>query len=88
MSEIADFRAALREAGQPWSGWGVRIVGVGILALLALQIKPNIPYAFYALLVSVAVIAVGWVMLIMAMLKRRQWAKAHPIADVPLPEAP
>jgi hypothetical protein len=32
------------------------------------------------------VIAGGWVMTIMAMLRRRAWAKAHPIADVAMPE--
>jgi hypothetical protein len=83
----AEFRAALNAAGQPWSRWGVRAAGAGVLALLALQIVV-VPYAVYALLAAVAVIAVGWALLIVAMLKRRQWARAHPVADVPLDIGP
>jgi hypothetical protein len=88
MNEAEAFKKALKDAGQPWSGWGIRIVGVGIFALLALQIATNVPYAFYLLVLAVAVIAVGWVMLIVALLKRRQWIKANPVADIPLSEAP
>ena len=93
MSELADFRNALNAAGQPWSRWGVRLAGAGILALLALQLIPQVPYGLYALIGAVAVIAAGWAMLIMAMLRRRRWAKDHPIADAPsdhepLPGAP
>ncbi len=88
MSEVADFRNALNSAGQPWSRWGVRVAGGGIVALLALQLIPRVPYALYALIGAVGVIAVGWVLLIMAVLKRRRWAKDHPIADVPLDHHP
>ncbi len=85
--EAAEFRNALSAAGQPWSGWGVRIAGAGILALLALQIIPRVPYGLYALITAVAVIAVGWVMLIIAMLKRRRWAQNQALIDAPLSEA-
>jgi hypothetical protein len=88
MSEIEAFRKALNEAGQPWSRWGVRVAGAGILALLALQIIANIPYAFYALLASVVVIAVGWALLIAAVVKRRRWAKDHPMQSIPLDIGP
>jgi uncharacterized membrane protein HdeD (DUF308 family) len=88
MSEIEAFKTALNEAGQPWSRWGVRVAGAGILALLALQIIANVPYAFYALILAVGVIAVGWVLLIVAMVKRRRWAKDHPIEDVALDIGP
>lgn len=88
MSEIEAFRKALNEAGQPWSRWGVRVAGAGILALLALQIIANVPYAFYLLILSVGVIAVGWGLLIAAVLKRRRWVKDHPVQDVPLDIGP
>jgi hypothetical protein len=81
------FRMALREAGEPWSRWGVRVAGAGVVALLALQIAPAVPYAFYCLLAAVGVIAVGWALLIAAFVKRRRWAKDHPVEPVPLPEA-
>jgi O-antigen/teichoic acid export membrane protein len=84
MSEIVDFKAALDAAGQPWSRLGIRVIGAGILALLALQLIPRVPYGFYALIAAVGVIAVGWVMLIVAVLKRRRWVKAQVIEDVPL----
>jgi hypothetical protein len=87
MNEAAAFRDALREAGQPWSRWGIRVAGAGILALLALQLAPSPPFALYALIGAVGVIAVGWAMLVVAFIRRRRWAKDHPIADIPLPEA-
>jgi hypothetical protein len=84
MNDAEAFRSALSAAGQPWSRWGIRVAGAGILALLALQLPLNIPYALYGLVASVGVIAVGWAMLIVAVVRRRRWAKDHPIADVPL----
>lgn len=86
--EAAEFRAALSAAGQPWSRWGVRTAGAGILALLALQVVPHVPYPLVALIAAVGVIAVGWVMLITAVLKRRRWYRDHPITDVPLDPPP
>lgn len=89
MSESAAFRSALRAAGQPWSRWGTRVAGAGIVALLALQIAPPIPYAIYVLIAVVGVIAVGWVLLIMAFVKRRRWSKDHhPGGDLELTDAP
>jgi hypothetical protein len=88
MSDAAAFRDALRAAGQPWSRWGIRTAGAGILALLALQLAPGAPYAVYLLAASVGVIAVGWLMLIVAVIKRRRWAKDHPVLDIPLTDAP
>jgi cobalamin biosynthesis protein CobD/CbiB len=85
MSEAADFRNALNAAGQPWSRRGIRVAGGGIVALLALQVAlmvgVPIPYALYVLIAVVVVIAVGWAMLIVAVLKRRQWAKEQAIAE-------
>ena len=84
MTELADFRNALSAAGQPWSRWGIRTVGAGVAALLALQLIPRVPYALYALIGAMFVVAAGWVMMIKAVLMRRRWAKANPVADVPL----
>jgi hypothetical protein len=89
MSETAaEFRKALSEAGQPWSRRGVRTVGAGIALLLGLNVlgllSVVVPSAAYVLIASLGLIAVGWVMLIKAVLQRRSWAKAHPVADVPL----
>jgi len=97
MSEAADFRNALNAAGQPWSRRGVRVAGGGIVALLALQVAmmvgAPIPYALYVLIAIVAVIAAGWAMLIVAVVRRRRWAKAQALAletlhPDPLAEAP
>ena len=81
MSEIEAFRAELRAAGQPWSRWGIVLVVIGMIALGCDQfIGQAAPYAelfFPILLASVALLAVGWVMLIVAMLRRRRWAKTH-----------
>jgi len=88
MSDSAAFRDALNAAGQPWSRWGIRFAGAGILALLALQLIPQVPYGLYDLIAAVGVIAVGWVMVIVAVVKRRRWAKDHPVEDVRLADAP
>jgi hypothetical protein len=84
MSEAADFRNALNAAGQPWSRRGVRLAGGGIVALLALQVAVMVgvpvPYALYVLGAIVAVIAVGWAMLIVAVIRRRRWVKAQALS--------
>ncbi len=84
--DIETFRAALRAAGQPWSRRGVAFAGTGIILLALLQsvllgfvrLPPAI--AASALLLgglSLVLIAVGWVFLIVAVVKRRRWAKTH-----------
>lgn len=83
MNELQAFRTALREAGQPWSRWGIRLAGAGVVALLALQLLPSVPYAVYDLVGVVALIATGWAMLIVAVVKRRRWAKDHPWPEIP-----
>ena len=92
MSEAVDFRNALNAAGQPWSRRGIRIAGGGIVTLLALQIGlmvgVPVPYALYVLIAIVAVIAVGWAMLIVAVLRRRRWAKGQAIAKEALVNDP
>ena len=89
MSEIEDFKKALLEAGQPWSRRGVRTIGAGFVGILllniAMMVGVGVPYAVYLMLALLGVVSVGWVMMIMAMLRRRAWAKAHPIQDVPMP---
>jgi len=76
---------------------GFEVAGGGIVALLALQVAmmvgAPIPYALYVLIAIVAVIAAGWAMLIVAVVRRRRWAKAQALAletlhPDPLAEAP
>lgn len=91
MSEEAQaFRDALDAAGQPWSRRGIRVAGGGIVALLALQVimmfTRGLPYSLYILIAVVGVIAVGWGMLIVAVLKRRRWVRDQVIAAPPLGE--
>lgn len=82
MSELAAFKSALSAAGQPWSRWGIRLAGVGVVALLILQL-PGVPYAFYGVIGVIALIATGWAMLIVAVVKRRRWVKDHPWPEIP-----
>ena len=84
--DLETFRAQLRAAGQPYSLWGTRIVIVGLGLLVAAQVLSS--YALVLLGVSLVVIAVGWVMLIMAFVRRRRWAKAHPLQEPSLADLP
>jgi uncharacterized membrane protein HdeD (DUF308 family) len=85
MSDIQTFKDELRQAGQPWSRWGIMIAGAGILALLLAQL-PGVPIPFVMLGLAIPAIAVGWVLLIIAFVKRRQWARAHPIEEPVMPD--
>ena len=87
--EITAFKAELDAAGQPWSRIGVRTVGVGFMGCLLTLIGGSyVAFIFYErmafFIASLTVIAAGWVFLIMAMLKRRQWAKAQALRMPPL----
>jgi hypothetical protein len=84
--ELEAFKDELREAGQPWSRNGVRIVGAGILGLFVSQVAPWRTVVVVALLASFAAIMVGWVFLVIAFIKRRQWARAHPLREPSLPD--
>jgi len=84
--DLKAFREALRAAGQPYSLWGGRIVGIGLALLVVAQVSPW--RAIAVLAVSLAVITVGWVLLIIAFVRRRRWAKAHPLREPPLSDAP
>ena len=79
--DLEAFRDALRQAGQPWSRRGVATVGVGIIGLVVSEVAPWKMVVLAALLGSLPVIAVGWVFLVIAFIKRRQWAKAHPLHE-------
>ena len=82
-ADIETFRAQLKAAGEPWGQRGIKIVLSGFVVLAAAQILSA--YALVLLYIAVAVIAVGWGFLILAFLRRRRWAKAHPIAAPPEP---
>ena len=83
-SEIETFRKALRDAGQPWSRRGIWTAGAGIVLLAATQFvgqaAPFVIYFFPLLIGSTLLIAVGWVMLIVAVVRRRRWTKAQALA--------
>jgi hypothetical protein len=81
--ELDVFRAELRAAGQPWSRLGIWLAGGGMLLLVCAQlmgqIAPIAPYFFAVLTASLVFLAVGWISLLVAFVKRRQWSKAHPL---------
>jgi hypothetical protein len=86
--DLEAFRDELQKAGQPWSQRGVQVCGLGVVGLLVSQVAP-VKGGGYTLLVALALasllaIIVGWVFLVMAFLKRRRWARAHPLVEPPL----
>ena len=78
-SEIDTFRAELSAAGQPWSRRGIWITGAGILLMAAAQVVQLASLFFPILMFSLALITVGWMCLIVGVVRRRRWAKAHPM---------
>ncbi len=84
--QLRAFREDLRAAGQPYSLWGGRIVGIGLLVLVIAQVTAR--YALSMLMVSLGIITIGWVLLIIAFVRRRRWAKAHPLHEPSLTDAP
>ncbi len=84
--ELKAFREALRAAGQPYSLWGGRIVGIGLLVLVIAQVTAR--YALLLLMASLAIITIGWVLLIIAFVRRRRWTKAHRLQESSLTDAP
>ncbi len=90
-SDIETFRAELRAAGQPWSRRGVIVAAVGIALLGVTQfVGQAAPFAslFFPLLVgSTVLIAIGWVMLVVGVLRRRRWARTHDLSMPALSDA-
>ena len=85
--EAEAYQTELRQAGQPWSRRGVAVTGAGIVGLVIAQVAPTV-WIEVLFLVSLAMVAAGWVMLVVAFIRRRRWAAAHPIDVPPLPDAP
>ena len=88
-SEIAAFKAALDNAGQPWSRIGVRTIGVGFIGCLLTLIGGSyVAFIFVErmafFVASLTIIAAGWVFLIIAMVRRRQWSKVQALRMPPL----
>jgi hypothetical protein len=81
--EVDVFRAELRAAGQPWSRFGIWLVGLGMLMFAATtlvgQIAPIAVYFFSVLGLAVVALVTGWACFVAAFVKRRQWARAHPL---------
>ena len=79
--ELEAFRDELRQAGQPWSRRGVAVCGAGILGLFLAQVAPGRLFVLCALLIAFVVMMTGWVFLVIAFIKRRRWARAHPLHE-------
>jgi hypothetical protein len=92
--DLKAFREALVAAGRPYSLWGGRTVGVGLGFLVIVQILGTVQptllmrYGVLLMLACLVAIAIGWGLLVFAYFRRRQWAKAHPLREPPLPDAP
>ena len=95
-ADIETFRAELRAAGQPWSRRGIAVAGAGIVLLALLQsvllgfvrLPPAISASALPLgILSLVLIAVGWAFLIVAVVKRRRWAKTHDLGMPSLSDA-
>ena len=89
--EIETFSAELRAAGQPWSRRGIIAVAVGIVGLgltqLVGQTAPFVSLFFPLLIGSLVVLVAGWAMLVVGVLRRRRWARAHDLSLPSLSEA-
>jgi hypothetical protein len=83
--ESETFQIALRQAGQPWSRWGVRITGLGVIGLLVAQVAAT-QLTQFLFLASVVVVAAGWSMLVTAFFKRRRWVAEQRLENPPLPD--
>lgn len=98
--ELQAFKRELDAAGQPWSRWGVRAITVGVIGLLIVQLSFGagkaaiwltdwLPNAFFILCgLAVAMIVGGWVLLIVAFVKRRRWERAHVLEPPSLTDTP
>jgi uncharacterized membrane protein HdeD (DUF308 family) len=82
-SEIEAFRAELKAAGEPWQQRGIKVAAAGFVVLAVAQILSS--YALLLLYLAILLLLAGWGLLIVAFLRRRRWAKAHPIATAPDP---
>jgi hypothetical protein len=94
------FKRQLDDAGQPWSRWGVRSAGAGLIGLLIVQVSfgagkiaiwlsDRLPNAFFILGgLSAAAIAIGWLLLIVAFVKRWRWRRAHVLQPPTLTDTP
>ena len=92
--ELQAFRDQLRAAGQPYSLWGARTVGIAFGLLVLIQIlgltqpKWLLQFGLLVFVVCLAVMAAGWVMLIIAFVRRRRWAASHRPIEPALPQQP
>jgi hypothetical protein len=88
--ELALFRAELKAAGEPWQQRGVKVCAAGFVALVFAQLSAHLIDRLSAVLaifvMAVALLAIGWVFLIVAFVRRRRWAKAR--ADLAAPDLP
>jgi hypothetical protein len=91
-SEIEAFRAQLRAAGQPWQQRGVKVCVAGFVVLVVAQLSGHLTdrlaLVLAAFMLALVLLAIGWAFLIVAFLRRRQWAKTHDLTMPTLTDAP
>lgn len=93
-SDLETFRAELRAAGQPYSLWGVRVIGLGLAILAGVDVlsntQPKVLMQFGILIVAVALLTIlaGGGLLIVAAVRRQRWAKAQRLVMPGLSDVP
>lgn len=88
--ELEAFRAQLRAAGQPYSLWGGRTIGLGLALLAIAQVvaimrQALTPVAAVLISLAILVMAVGWVLFVIGFMRRHAWAKANRPQLPPMP---
>ena len=91
--DITAFRAALKAAGEPWQQRGIKVCSSSFVGLVVAQLSAHFVDRLTIVLAifagAIVLLAIGWSFLIVAFVKRRQWAKEHGAMAMPdLPKAP
>ena len=93
-SELEIFRAELRAAGQPYSLWGVRVIGLGLAILAGIDVLSNtqpkvlLQFGILFLVVALLTILAGAGLLIVAAVRRQRWAKTQRLVMPSLSDVP
>jgi hypothetical protein len=92
-AELAAFKAELQAAGEPWSRRGVRTIMAGFIGCFITLVVTQYIAALFVIrlplfVASLTVLAIGWVFMIMGMVKRAQWAKQQALHVPPLSADP
>jgi hypothetical protein len=92
-AELATFKAQLQAAGEPWSRRGVRTILAGFIGcFLTLVATEYVAFLFVIrvplFIASLTIIAIGWVFMIMGMVRRARWARQQSLSVPPLSTDP